>query len=128
MKLRELDAQFIAYREETKQEMLARGVAIPSSLFMRVSTLREAHGIRFICPKSFTTNAGMVGAHLIQVFFVGSPVPNNIGVNKAGEPVRWSVSGTSLDDLALLPSIREEGLCGWHGFVGSNGVEPGSAS
>ena len=127
--LRELEGQFIRFREESGDEMFARGVAKPSFLLERVSTLNEAHGIRFICPKSFATHGGKVGAHSVQVYFAERPVPSHIGVNKNGSAVRWNASGTSLDDLSLTPSIQEQDtICGWHGFVGSSGVAPGSAS
>src|SRR5579859_7129661 len=126
--LRELEAHFIAYREETQEEMVARGVSKPASLFVRVAAISEAHGVRFICPKSFATHGGKVGAHSVQVYFVGSPVPKDIGVNKSGQAVRWTASGTTLDDLSLSPSIQEQdNICGWHGFVGSGGVPAGSA-
>lgn len=127
--LKELEAQFIRYREESREDMFARGVAKPSALFDRVTALSEAHGVRFICPKSFITHGGKVGAHSVQVYFVGSPVPGHIGVNAKGEPVRWTASGTSLDDLSLSPSIQEQdNICGWHGFVGSSGIPVGSAA
>lgn len=126
--LRELAAQFIAYREETAEEMLARGVSKPAALLARVSTFSEAHGVRFICPKSFAAHGGKIGAHSVQVYFSGTPVPNDMGLNKDGQPVRWSVSGNSLDDLSISPSIQEQdSICGWHGFVGNSGVPPGSA-
>src|ERR1700681_2062244 len=95
--LRELEATFIAYREETNEEMFARGVSKPSALFARVNTFSEAHGVRFICPKSFATHGGVVGAHSVQVYFAGSPVPKEMGVNKDGQTVRWNASGTTLD-------------------------------
>lgn len=126
--LRELEARLIVYREESKEEMFIRGVSKPSVLFRRVDALSEAHGVRFICPKSFATHGGKVGAHSVQVYFVGSPVPDHLGLNKDGQPVRWNVAGTSLDDLSLSPSIQEQdSICGWHGFVGNGGISPGSA-
>lgn len=87
-KLRELDAHFLRYREETKEEMFARGAAKPTFFLEHVHTLSEAHGIRFVCPKSFSTHGGVVGAHSVQVYFAGSPVPPHIGVNAKNECVR----------------------------------------
>lgn len=127
--LRELEGQFLRCRQESAEEMFARGVDKASFFMEHVSALSEAHGIRFICPKSFATHGGKVGAHSVQVYFAGSPVPAHIGVNQKGDTVRWNVSGTSIDDLSLSPSIQEQdSICGWHGFVGSSGVPPGSAS
>jgi hypothetical protein len=126
--LRELCGQLIAYREENKDEMAARGVNKPAAFFDHVDTLSAAHGVRFVCPKSYASQGGLAGAHSVQVYFAGSPVPSGMGVNTEGKTVRWSASGTNLDDLSLTPSIHEQdNVCGWHGFVGSNGVPPGSA-
>src|SRR5579863_7268035 len=59
--LRELRAVLLRYRQETPEEMVARGVATPAFFFDHVLELREAHGIRFICPKSFATHGGEAG-------------------------------------------------------------------
>jgi|GEM_PF-1959475 len=127
--LRELDGQFIAYRMESKEEMAARGVAIPVDYFQRVDSFAEAHGIHFLCPKAFAKNGGPVGTHRVQVYFAGSPVPQHLGKNKDGQTVRWNASGSGLDDLSLSPSIQEQDdVCGWHGFVGNSGVPAGSAA
>lgn len=128
-RLKELDGQFIRYRQETEEERFARGAAKPTFFLEHVPTLAEAHGIRFLCPKSVAARGGKVGAHSVQIYFAGSPVPKDIGVNAKGDAVRWNVSGTSLDDLSLSPSIQEQdNICQWHGFVGSSGVPPGSAA
>jgi Family of unknown function (DUF6527) len=126
--LRELKATFVVYFQESADDMFKRGVVVPADCFRRTDSLVEAHGIRFLCPKSFAANSGGVITHSIQVYFYGSPVPAHLGRNKNGKVVRWNVSGAGLDDLSLTPSIQEEdGHCKWHGFVGSGGVPPGSA-
>ena len=104
-----------------------------STRFAPVETVAEAHGVRFLCPKSFAKNGGPKGTHSVYIFFEGSP---HAGHNSAGKEVRWKVTGgTTLDDLQLSPSIQEqdEGMpperqCNWHGFVGSSGVLPGHAA
>ena len=103
------------------------------TIFRPVETVAEAHGVCFLCPKSFTKNGGEKGTHSCYIFFTGSPYA---GHNLAGEEVRWQVvGGSSIDDLQLSPSIQEqdEGMpverqCNWHGFVGNNGVPTGSAA
>jgi hypothetical protein len=127
--LRELEAQFIAYFQESEESRFAAGRAVPADMFRHVDTFAEAHGIYFLCPKAFAKNGGPVGTHRVQVYFAGSPVPQHLGKNKDGQTVRWNTSGASLDDLSLSPSIQEQDdICGWHGFVGSSGVPPGSAA
>lgn len=150
MKLRELGARLLRWRSETTVERDEDGMYVfrdeagepemwspgpTRDLFDTVETLAEAHGICFLCPKSFAENGGAQGTHSVYVWFQGSPVPGHIGRNLKGETVRWAASGIGLDDLVLTPSILEEdaGLapewrCSWHGFVGSNGVPPGEAA
>lgn len=103
------------------------------TVFALVELVAEAHGVRFLCPKSFAKNGGPKGTHSVYVFFEGSP---HAGRNSAGAEVRWQViGGRSIDDLQLSPSILEqdegmppERMCNWHGFVGSSGVPPGHAA
>lgn len=127
--LRELGGQFIAYYQESAEDMFKRGVAVPSDMFKHVNTFSEAHGIHFLCPKAYAKNGGPEGTHRVQVYFAGSPVPERLGKNKQGETVRWRATGNGIDDLSLTPSIQEQDdVCGWHGFVGSSGVPPGNAA
>jgi len=102
-------------------------------VFEHVESVAQAHGIRFMCPKSFAKNGGPRGTHSVYIFFVGSPYA---GRNMAGQEVRWKVlGGTTIDDLSISPSIQEqdddvkpEHRCGWHGFIGFSNVPPGSAA
>lgn len=149
MKLRDLEARLLRWYEEASTERDERGMYVfrrdgeirmwsptpTTDCFATVKTLAEAHGISFLCPRSFAKNGGPKGTHSVRVYFQGSPVPPRIGTNKEGQTVRWAASGTGLDDLVLTPSIQEQddGLppawrCNWHGFVGSNGVPPGEAA
>lgn len=147
MKLRELDGRLLRWYSETsvergtldgKEYYVFRDEAgeiemwSPTpfkDIFAPVETFAEAHGVRFLCPKDFAKNGGAVGTHSVYIWFQGSPVPPYIGHNSKGETVRWSASGTGLDDLVLTPSIQEEDTnCRWHGFVGSSGVPPGEAA
>ena len=146
--LRELEARLLRCEQETSNEKDGNGKFIfrlengdvhfwstePSRwVFRPVATVGEAHGVSFLCPKSYATNGGAKGTHSVYVFFAGSPYA---GRNKEGKEVRWNVvSGSTIDDLSLKPSIQEqdEGMpadhqCNWHGFVGSSGVPPGSAA
>lgn len=103
------------------------------TVFEPVERVADAHGVRFLCPKSFAKNGGPQGTHSVYIFFQGSPYA---GRNLAGQEVRWQVvGGTTIDDLQLAPSIQEqddelppEHRCNWHGFVGSQGVPAGHAA
>jgi len=145
--LRELDAKLLRAEIQTSTEQDAEGRWVwrdggeitgwgknqTRTVFHPVESVAEAHGVRFLCPKSFAKNGGPVGTHSVYVFFTGSP---HAGHNAAGQEVRWQVAGgTTIDDLQLTPSILEqddemppEYRCGWHGFVGTNGVPPGHAA
>lgn len=103
--------------------------------FHDVDILTEADHIMFLCPLCFEKNGGSIGTHSVMVSFAGRNIPDDVGSrDSTGKPSRWTiVSGTSLDDLVLSPSILldasrppEQG-CHWHGFVGSSGIPPGHA-
>lgn len=102
--------------------------------YHNVETVAEADHIMFLCPLCFTKNGGPQGTHSVMVTFAGRTVPDEAGTRSHdGKASRWNVSGTSLDDLVLTPSIlldaghKVEGGCHWHGFVGSSGIPPGHA-
>lgn len=119
MKLRDLDATFMRWEQrDLTAEERALNPHLPadhkSDWFIPVETLAEAHMVKFICPKGKA--AGL--EHHVYIAFENSPVPPHLFKNSHGQTVRWSVSGTSLDDLTLRPSILEEdNECNWHGFV-----------
>lgn len=131
--LRELEAKFMRWEQrDPDPEDRALNPQWPADykqdFFVPVNSFAEAHMIKFLCPKSFKKNGGPRGCHSVYVVFEGSPVPPNLFKNDNGETVRWKASGTSLDDLSLMPSILEiDPDCGWHGYVGSCGILPGHA-
>ena len=103
MNLRSLEAELFAH--------------VPNGV-RYVDTLAEAQGVMFLCPKCYQTNGGDIGTHMVMVFFADRGVPADA---KPG-PGRWQVSGTSIDDLTLSPSINldcgpEPRGCCWHGWV-----------
>jgi hypothetical protein len=145
--LRELEARLLRCGTETSSEIDDQGRYVfrdsdgsitmwsttpERTFFTPVATVAEAHGICFLCPKSFEKNGGPQGTHSVYIFFTGSP---HAGRNTAGQEVRWQViGGSSVDDLQLSPSILEqdehapaEWRCGWHGFIGSSGIPAGHA-
>jgi hypothetical protein len=83
-----------------------------------VETLAEAQGIEFLCPVCFAKNRGAIGTHLCEVSFDGRGVkPGQGSHTEKGLPSRWTVSGTGLADLTLMPSIKLSGGCAWHGYI-----------
>lgn len=99
-----------------------------------VQTVAEADSLTFLCPACFEKNNGSVGTHSVHVTFANRNVPDEAGSRGSNGPTRWDVSGTTLDDLVLSPSIQlnptakpEDDCCKWHGFVGSSGIPPGYA-
>jgi hypothetical protein len=103
--------------------------------FHTVQSPADADHIQFLCPLCFQKNGGAKGTHGVFVSFHGRNAPDECGSRDSkGNPSRWNISGTSLDDLVLTPSIlldagqpADRG-CHWHGFVGSSGVPPGHAA
>jgi hypothetical protein len=87
-----------------------------------VDSIAEAQGIQFLCPKCFAANGGPVGTHLVVCWSRSRGTPEDA---RPG-PGRWSISGTSLDDLTLNGdavggggnrSVLLIGGCAWHGFI-----------
>jgi hypothetical protein len=124
MRLVDLDAKFLRFsRVPCKSNEWVDGILSEKpyrDYLIHVSHLADAHGVTFICPKSFAAHGGKNGAHhTANIWFEGSPVPPDVGLNKAGNTVRWRVTGgNSLENLTLAPSILEEDeACQWHGFV-----------
>lgn len=133
MRLTELDPQFLRYEDrpytgdfcampidtdEQYQAWKAAGSPTEQRTEMRehavhVDTLAEAQGIRLKCPVCRT--------HVLGVAFRDRGVLDHQGSHdRNGNPSRWQVSGTGLDDLTLKPSIDLTGPsrpnC-WHGFI-----------
>lgn len=77
----------------------------PDGCASTVQSVAEATSVMFICPEC--------EGHYILVHFRGR-VPDD-----AKPKARWDVTGTTIDDLTLSPSIDLTGAtdCGWHGFV-----------
>lgn len=113
MKLTDLDASFVG--------------AWKPQLFTHLDSLLGAQGVLFQCP---TCQAGLKrgeengkrfveGDHYILCWFVNPQLAERVPDSEFPGPGRWTVSGTSLDDLTLSPSVNATvgGGCAWHGWV-----------
>lgn len=115
MRLRDLDAQFLGRVDAERQ-----------SCHRQEDRIDGAQGIVFQCPKCAQGKerapyGGFVGVHSIRVFF-SNPQNAPVAPQEYDDNPRWEMSGTSLDDLTLSPSIdldvpENKGGCGWHGYV-----------
>lgn len=76
-----------------------------------VNLVQHADGLFFDCP-------ALGHEHSLLVWFAGRSIPASL------EPTaRWTVSGSTIDDLTLVPSVNaavSDPTC-WHGWV-TNGV------
>lgn len=85
--------------------------------FWAVSSIEDADGVWFLCPKCFAANGGAVGTHRVICWRPRVPA----GVIPG--PGRWELVGTSLDDLELVAGSSsillpgEPGGCGAHFWV-----------
>jgi hypothetical protein len=82
--------------------------------FERVSSIADADGLWFLCPKCFRQNNGSVGTHGVLCW--KPTVPQTISPG----PGRWNMEGTGFDDLSLVAgssSVLLTSGCRWHGFV-----------
>jgi hypothetical protein len=135
MRLLDPDPHFLWYTVETADS--DHGCIQPDGItqwggfdvdsFHYIDRIADADGITFLCPKCFEANGGSIGTHSVQIYFRSGIVPSDLGRNREGQTVRWSVTkGTGYDDLVLSPSILLLGGCGWHGFIGAaDGSRPG---
>jgi len=91
----------------------------PTEYTIFVETFAEAQGIWFYCPGCFVENGGIVGTAHFDITFEGRGALPSQGSKYKNGPVRWSVSGTGLEDLTLSPSIKvpDEGPEHWHGYI-----------
>ncbi|HEY1772412.1 MAG TPA: DUF6527 family protein [Gammaproteobacteria bacterium] len=93
---------------------------LPGGYLGHPATLAEAQGIWFLCPRCFVKNGGPIGTHEVLVWFADRGVPA-----EAEPSPRWTVSGTSFDDISLDPSIDctkdKQGNVAhpeeWHGYL-----------
>jgi hypothetical protein len=76
-----------------------------------IDTLAGAQCVRFYCPKCLKLNGGPSGTHTVLCLFRDRGVANSV----AG--LRWSIGGSSLANLTLLPSVQLVGGCSWHGWI-----------
>lgn len=120
MRLIDLDARFM--RHHVEKADAGHGRRLPDGTtqwggfdvdcYSPVVSLADADMVVFFCPKCYAANDGGVGTHVVHVELEGRSCPpsKNCGV-------RWSFSGTSLENLTISPSIQCVGGCAWHGFV-----------
>jgi hypothetical protein len=117
MRLRDLDAMFLTEASKAGHRIC--------------STLAEAQGVMFQCPKCSADKEVIHegdrnfvrGPHYIICWFVGK-VPDDLDP----KPGRWNPSGTGFDDLTFVGpgaySVLLTGPgCGWHGFIVNGNAE-----
>lgn len=111
-RLRDLEATFRVITEIRDSELASH----------REGTFAEAQGVLFLCPKCFTANGGAVGTHSVLCWSRSRGVPDSV----RPKPGRWTLQGTSIDDLTLDGDpvgnarsvlLTSDGGCAWHGFV-----------
>lgn len=78
-------------------------------LTVNVDFLREAQGIRFLCPVCF--NVGRGGVHFVSIPFADRAVDPDLHGRQ------WNVTGSGYANLSVIPSYRIIGGCAWHGYI-----------
>lgn len=114
MRLRDLDARFV-------DQASARGYFIRES-----DAVEGAQGVLFQCPSCGVGKPHgcdghrnyIEGDHYILVFFA-NPCGAPVAPPEADKNPRWTMSGTTLDNLTLAPSVdcTKGGGCSFHGCV-----------
>jgi hypothetical protein len=97
-------------------------VRLTENGFRGVAALAEAQGVLFLCPACFTKNGGPAGTHAVLCWSRSRGVPDGVEPG----PGRWTLNGTSFDDLTLdgdppgqprSVDLTKGGGCTWHGHV-----------
>lgn len=133
-KLIDLQAQFLRYeeREDTWTEVVRRPydgediATIPTKqvtgmwpYYIKVDSIKDAQGVKFLCPLCFRANGGAPGTHRVICWSKTAGAPDKAEPG----PGRWRLVGTGLHDLTLdaepgkSRSVLLNGGCKWHGFV-----------
>lgn len=86
-----------------------------------VKTLREAHGVSYLCPVCFWINGGSVGTHGCLHWFTKAKLPDDADPG----PGRWNANGHDIDDLTFVaPGSFSVNMVGhWHGYIESGTVK-----
>jgi hypothetical protein len=121
LRLTDLDAEFVG---DVKEKSMRRQDSIVG-----------AQGIMFQCPLcAVGKEAGeeeingkrrrfFRGAHYGLCFFRNPQGTSPIPAELYPEIARWEMTGTSLEDLTLQPSILfSPPGCGWHGFITNGNI------
>lgn len=99
--LRELEAVFLK--------------RVDSHHFQEVDKKEDADGVEFLCPVCFEKNGGSVGTHGVICWEPSVPQDTD------PTPGRWTMQGTSLDDLTLVAGsssiFLNKAPCQAHFFV-----------
>ncbi len=111
MRLRQLGAEFLGEYSSTG--------------YRRLESIEGAQGVIFQCPKCAEgkppgepDGVGFAGAHSVLCWFTNPRNAAAVPVSAFPGPGRWTIEGSSIDDLTLHPSVHLSGAgCGWHGWV-----------
>jgi hypothetical protein len=131
MRVTDLSPEWIIYRTGIADKYLGRDLpdgtiqwgGFECEYIPRVDDPRIAQGIEIYCPKCWLPGKGEqdgVGVHRLQVTFVDAGVLPHQGCHNGETPTRWSVKGSSFEDIQISPSIQIIGGCAWHGHIGLN--------
>ena len=104
--LRQLEAEFVKF--------------ISKKSYMNNVDIKNADGVRFLCPKCYITNKGPIGTHSILCW--QPHIPQDIYPT----PGRWNLLGTGIDDLELKAgssSVLLTGGCRAHFFVRGGSIQ-----
>lgn len=121
MRLRDLDARFLG--------------SVSGRSAMMQDSVAGAQAVMFQCPLCLQgkppgqpDGVGFAGAHYVRVCFA-NPQGAPVAPEEYDDNPRWTMTGTSLDDLTLKPSVNldvpwkdAQGVehpssCKWHGWV-----------
>lgn len=121
MRIIDLDAEFLTDAKDIENRQT----------FKICKTLDGAQGLIMQCPgcakgKPVVEEDGerfVIGVHSIICWFSNPKNAPKVPETMTPLPGRWEVSGDSLDNLTLNPSVWIKDGCGWHGWIKNGDAE-----
>jgi len=105
---------------ELEPQFLSREVGPGGVVWHHKTSIDEAQGVMFLCPKCWTANSGPVGTHRVICWSRSRGIPDDASPG----PGRWALVGTSYENLTLnadppnnARSVLLTSGCAWHGYV-----------
>ena len=126
MRFAELEPRYLRIEEKIepwtrrKEDGANEQVVGPRRYYCPVTTIAEADGVKFLCPKCFQANGGVEGSHIVICW------RPKVAKDVTPGPGRCELVGTSFEDMSLVSSptssVQLYGGCNAHFTVSQGNI------